>query len=96
MTASPGPVPPPPDGFNDLLTGFLAELLDLEAPQLPPAPVADWPAVTAALVAGAGPAARQRRLDREQRLTDALAATAPQVTAESLPAFAGERISIAP
>jgi len=96
MTASPGPPPPPPAGFDDLLAGFLAGLLDREAPQLPAAPLADWPAVTAALVAGAGPAARQRRLDREQRLTETLAATAPQVAVESLPAFAGERISIAP
>lgn len=55
----------------------------------------DWPAQTARLVAGAGPDYWRRRQDREARLAAELTAVAPLVTAESLVAFARERLEIA-
>jgi hypothetical protein len=99
MTASPQPFPPPPDGFDDLLVEFLATVLDIDDP-LPALPAAasfdDWPAATAALVARAGPTARQRRFDQERRFAQALATAAPAVTTDSLPAFVNQRISVRP
>ena len=52
--------------------------------------------VLAEFLAEAGSASRRRRLDREQRFAEALAATAPTVTADSLTRFVGERISVGP
>jgi hypothetical protein len=89
---------PPPPGFEELFAEFLVQTLALASPAELPAhiPPESWPAETARLVAAAGRDYRQRRQDREARLAANLAATAPEVTTESLPDFTAARIDIAP
>ena len=93
---SPSGNPPPPPGFAEYLAEYLAETLDTGPGERAMSPaMEDWPAETARLVAAAGPGYWRRRQDRETRLAAELAAVAPLVTAESLPAFAVERLDIA-
>lgn len=97
MTRPDGSTPPAPPGFDDFLAGFLADVLGAvpARPPLPPTTMEHWAADTGRLVAAAGPDVQRRRRDREARLVANLEAVAPLVTAESLPAFAAERIDIA-
>jgi len=90
--------PPVPAGFAGLFGRFVAATLDLTA--APPAsadgPHDAWPAHTARLVAAAGAGYWSRRQDRERRLTEALTASAAQVSATTLASFCAARIDIQP
>lgn len=92
------PQSPPPAGFEDVLRGFLADTFAIAPARalLAPGDEADWPAESARLVAEAGAAYRSRREDRETRFAANLKQVAAAVTAESLPAFAAARITVAP
>jgi hypothetical protein len=89
---------PVPTGFYDLFVRFLTATFDLEF--VPPWPrgssTTAWPANTASLVCAAGPGFLRRRGDFEQRLAQALATIAPEVSVGTLADFCAARIDIAP
>ncbi len=98
MTFHGVPAPSAPAGYEDLFSDFLAKLFDIDTPPRLPThlPIDAWEAETARLLAAAGPQHFRRRHDREFRLIETLAATAPVMQDVTIKPFATSRLDVSP